>query len=401
MVLEIPNRLIYYKMVLIESSIFYTMERKTEKILWLIAIILVIFILVLLVDYYIVGSVIGASIMIVGAIGTWRKRRLERRIIKLVIVLIAFFILTNPAPQFWLSQFERRWMNNRTKLIEPNHPVMNSINGSFHQWFFNRTGYEFAQETDFEKQVRAVDEYIRLERFHYQYDQDTYNGYYDHLPTIDEILQSEDSEGKWRDDCDGISIMTASFLIYLGFKNTYISEVAYHYHTMVFHDGDDPKTIEGYYRGISLYRGLNMQENDKISYYLFNQTEVFIPPARPLVVSLGEILVDGSFWKYEFVWIFNGQMTGMPLWANILLILIISQLMGIGLVAYTHAGVSSKLKSSNLKRRQGTQLSLIAGFSLFAMFIINYLLVDIAFLCNPILMITFASILILLEKKIN
>jgi hypothetical protein len=377
------------------------MERKIEKLLWPIAICLLIFILILLIDYYIVGSVIGASIMIVGALGTWRKPRIETRIIKLSIVMIAFFVLTNPAPQYWLTQFERRWMDNRTKLIEPNHPIMNSINASFQNWYLNRTGYEFAQETDFEKQVRAVDEYIRLERFHYQYDQDTYQGYYDHLPTIDEILQSEDSEGKWRDDCDGISIMTASFLIYLGFKNTYISEVTYHYHTMVFRDGDDPKTIEGYYRGISLYRGLNMQENDKISYYLFNQTEVFVPPARPLPISIGEILVDGSFWKYEFVWIFDGEMTGMPLWVNIILMFAISQVMGIGLVAYTHAGLTSKLQSSNLKRKQGTQLSLIAGFSLFIMFIINYLIVEFAFLCNPILMLTFASVLIFLEKKIN
>ena len=385
------------------------MEKRSEKILWIIAIVLSLFILILLIDYYIVGTVIGASILLVGIIGTWRKKRLEIRIIKLSIVLLCFFILTNPAPQYWVSQFERRWMDNRTKLIEPNHPIMHDLNSSFQEWFFNRSGYLFSEESDFEVQVRAVDEYIRLERFHYQYDQDTYSGYYDHLPTIDEILLTEDSESKWRDDCDGISIMTASFLIYLGFNNTYISEVAYHYHTMVFRDGDDPKTIEGYYRGISLYRGLNMQSNDKISYYLFNQTEVFVPPARPLALSIAEILIDGSFWRYEYIWIFNGEMTGLPFWLNFGIVLLVSQLIGMGLVAYTHAGVSSRLKSRNLKEKDGTILSIITGASLFFMFMIEYLIadfyttlhIDYTFLCNPILMVVFAVILIYLEKKIN
>ena len=384
------------------------MKDLSQNRIIIITIPLTILIVVLLIDYYIVGSVIGLSFLFVGMIGMCRKEKFLIRFTKVLIVLLLFFILTNPAPQYWTSQFYRRWGDNRTELIEPNHPIMPSINSSFQNWFELENGFNFEQETDFEHGVRSIDEYIRLHRFNYTYDQIQYHGYYDHISTIDEILESEDDLGLWHDDCDGISILTTSFLIYLGYTGVYISEVEYHYHTMVFQEGNDPKTIEGYNNGISLYRGLAMQENDKISYYLFNQTEIFIPPSRPLLLSIGEILTDGSFWKFEFYEIFTGVLTGLPMIINFIIMLAAALLIGSALTIYSHIGITYRLKS-NLRKNEGFKMCLLTSILLYGMFCINFLIArisnnghqDISFLCNPILMISFIIVLFILDKKIK
>jgi hypothetical protein len=246
---------------------------------------------VLLIDFYIVGTTIGASVWIVVLVGTQRRSRAAVRFLKSLLVLVVLFVAMNPSPRWWVPQFQRRWLDNRTQLINPMHPIMEDLNAGFRLWHQQEHGVDFDDVIDFETRVRAVDVYIRQQRFHYQYDQLTYGGTFDHLPTIDEILATEDDNGLWRDDCDGISLITCSFLLYLGY-NAYISEVTYHYHTMVFRPEDDPKTAEGYLNGVSLYRGRVLADNDKQSYYLFNQTELFIPPTRPLAQSIVEIYLD-------------------------------------------------------------------------------------------------------------
>ena len=283
---------------------------------------------------------------------------------------------------------------------------MPSINASFQVWFENRNGYTFNEDMDFEHKVREVDRYMLWELFDYTLDQVQYLGYLDYLPTIDEILATNDSEGYLHDDCDGISIMTTSFLIYLGFQNCYISEVTYHYHTIVYQDGDDPKTLEGYPKGISLYITDALEINDKQSYYMFNQTEVFIPPNRPLFNSILEILVDGSVWQKDITDLFDGSLLELDPILNYIVILAISILLGGGMIFYAQWGVRDKTKT-RLPKFYGMKYTIAFGIIIFAMMFINnqITLLDMEvgmslFLpCNPILMITLASLLLIANKK--
>jgi hypothetical protein len=362
-------------------------------------------ILVLLIDYYIVGTILIGTIMLITGITTVRRDRFSMRFFKVMCVGIACFLIANPFPSYWQDQFIRRWGMNRCNLIQPDHPMMPEIAADFYLWHQSEYGIPFSNVQDFETQVRRVDVYIRHERFVYTLDQYNYHGYYDHLPTIDEILATTDSDGKWHDDCDGISLITASLLIYMGYTHTYISEVTYHYHTMVFREGDDPRTIEGYQNGISLYKGRVLTENDKQSYYLFNQTDLFIPGGRPVYRSVGEILVDGNVWKRDIMEIFTGELTGFPVAVNFGLVLIATQFLGFGAVLYVHAGLNPKFKSP-VQKGSGKRKGLFSGFGLFGAFVLNYFISisavnggnDLTFLCNPIIILSFLAILYYLNR---
>lgn len=372
--------------------------------------------ILLLVDFYIVGTLMGIAVLLIFMIGTLRRGKFAIRFSKIWIVVFFMFIILNPNPIYWGTQISRRWMDNRLNLIEPDHPALIDANSTFQTWFQAENGYSFDEETEFESAVRAVDEYVRTELFVYTLDQVNYGGYMDHIASMDEIVASKDADGKYHDDCDGISLFTASLLIYLGINNTYISEVTYHYHVMVYEDGVNPKNESGYLSGITLYRGRVMAppKPDKVSYYMFNETDIFIPPTRPLYLSVLEIFTDGNVWKFDISQLFSGELFGLP--SSIghipsdlimhLFILIIMMLAGLGIVLFVQAGINDGFESSQ-PRNAGRKYGLLYGFALFAVFFVSNLLVNVelatgyplALLCNPILCIGFIAILRSADKK--
>ncbi len=352
-------------------------------------------------NWFIVGSVLFSSIFIILALSMLRKHKFHLRFLKVSVFVAILFFVANPVPQYWGTQFRIRWADNRTQLIEPNHPIMPSLNQSFQSWYYESNGINFSSDPDFEHRVRAVDEYVRTNRFRYTLDQAQYVSY-DHLATIDDVIASEDVDGYWHDDCDGISVITASFLIFLGFRNTYISEVTYHYHTMVYQEGVNPKTKEGYLQGIALYRGrvLNVSEglSDHVSYYMWNQTEMFVPEGRPLWRSIGEIFTDGNVWRFDVLEIYDGTITGMPLLFNLLLMWVVGVLAGTLCVWFPQIGLKTHLNSER-KKHDGKKHALILGTVIFGAFTVNFVLaylsinnlVELAYLCNPIVASAFLA----------
>lgn len=372
----------------------------------IIALAFTLFNLLLLVDYYFVGTVIGIGMMITVGFGTVRKRNWAIQWLKINILCLLFYSFMNPAPQFWVSQFERRWGNNRCSLIEPTHPYMVELNTSFQTYFLEQNGFEFTTDNNFTHQVRSVDVYVRTIIVNYTFDQEIRDGVYDYLPTIDEIVATRDSHGQLHEDCDGITLLTASFLMYLGFPHVYISEMSYHYHTIVFQEGQDPKTEVGYLAGISLYPAGMVEGNDKWSYYLFNQTELFIPPTRPLVQSLGEILIDGSVWKYDMDDLMSGYYTNAGFGVNLIVVLGISMILGFGMIGYQIGWMRTSL-SKNLTPKRVGLWGCVFGIMIFTMMLVNYYLGkyamtsmvdpmdlahDVTIISNPLMMLTFMGI---------
>jgi len=213
--------------------------------------------------------------------GTLRRHEIWKRLNRLAVIFFVIFVLLFPNVMRWPEQIARRLPGGRQALLEPTHPYFkDTLNQSFHDWYLAKNGKSFEAETDFKVKMLEVDYYIRRVKMEYVYD--LMNPLYlldDHLPTVSEILASDtDGDGKWEDDCDGMTILTASFLIFLGY-NAFISEVEFHWQTIVFPWNVDPRTVEGYLSGVALYMS---SPDELVSFYLFNQTEMFIPPTRTI-----------------------------------------------------------------------------------------------------------------------
>ncbi len=379
------------------------LQSRREKWALSVGTIFLVIDILMIYDWFIVGSMIFGSAFLILVLSTMRKNHWPIRFARITIFTSLLFLLANPVPTQWGPQFYRHWGDNRTELIEPDHPIMPELNQSFQIWFVERNEFSFSEDTNFEHQVREVDRYIRWERFNYTLDHLSWY-VFDHLATIDEIIGTEDEEGKWHDDCDGISTITASFLIFLGFSNTYISEVTYHYHTMVYPEDVNPRTEEGYFQGIALYRSGAM-EGDHESYYMWNQTDMFIPGGRPLWKSMGEIFTDGNAWEREMVDLFEGFYTGMPLWGNIILVYIISFLAGALCCSFVQLGINPKLQSG-YKKHHGKKYAAFLGLIIFFGFTFGYLIawlsihkgMDLTYLCNPILFCAFTLSFILADR---
>ena len=85
---------------------------KKEKALLILGLAFFVIDIILLIDYFIVGTVIGISAILIFVIATLRKRDIILRFSKITLIVFFLFILLNPAPQHWVSQFNRRWMDN-------------------------------------------------------------------------------------------------------------------------------------------------------------------------------------------------------------------------------------------------------------------------------------------------
>lgn len=224
--------------------------------------------------------------------GTMGRNHPYRKANRAVLIVFLVFVGLNLNVTQWPSQIARRLPGGRNALLEPDHASFPQLNQTFHEWHpWYYDGIEFDDWNTTRQEVEAVDDFIRRNITEYQYD--LYPPYLmaDHLPTIDQIMQADaDGDGRYEDDCDGMTIFTASFLLFLGY-NAFVSEVYFHWHTIVFPAGADPHTVAGYEAGIPLYA------SRLESFYIFNQTEMFVPPTRTVwdgIIDnlLGSYLLD-------------------------------------------------------------------------------------------------------------
>ncbi len=264
---------------------------RDKKIFLCLSLPLLIFIGFIMATFYMILTVLAG--MILGALigGTMRRDRIWRRLNRLAVILFLVFFMLFPNVTRWPEQIGRRLPGGRQSLLEPTYAAFPALNASFHEYYLWKTAIPFESAPDLENETRSVDEYIRQNRTKYIFDY-TNPAYLlnDHLPTVDEVFHSDlNGDGFWEDDCDGISIVTASFLIFLGY-NAFISETHFHWQTIVFPEGADPRIEEGYRTGIVLYR-INQDELN-LSFYLFNETDIFIAPTLTVWDGIWENIID-------------------------------------------------------------------------------------------------------------
>ncbi len=264
---------------------------RDKKIFLCVGLPLLIFLGFIMATFYMILTVFAGIILAALIGGTLRRDRVWKRLTRLAVLFFMVFVILFPNVTRWPEQIARRLPGGRQALIEPTYPGFPELNASFHSWHVWKYGDTFESVTDFENQTRHVDEYIRRNRTQYTFDYT--NPLYmlnDHLPTVDQVFHSNDTVGGvWHDDCDGMTVVTASFLIFLGY-NAFISETYFHWQTIVFPAGANPHTVEGYNQGIVLYR-INPNELT-LSFYLFNKTDMFIAPTLTVWDGIRDNIFD-------------------------------------------------------------------------------------------------------------
>lgn len=323
------------------------MDPKDKKLLFIVTIPLLIFVSIIVGFFYLMLT--GWAILIIGAIslGTFGRtnglRRLTRGLVIITLLIIAFY----PNVTEWPSQFARRMPGGRNALIEPDHPKFPELNDTLNAWHLDRYGYSFTALDDLETEVDRVDSFIRWNVTEYEYDMFSPYLMIDHLPTVSQIFASDfDGNGRLEDDCDGQTILTASFLIFLGYEQVFISEIDFHWHTLVFPSHVNPLTADGYDEVIFLYSYPPLQ-----SFYIFNQTHTFIPPVRNLGESLWDIIKSDYIIDYLGYIVLSGGYIGFELpwflWIPIFIIVgLVLSLFFLLLLSMFHMGVVRGRKKS-------------------------------------------------------
>ncbi len=221
---------------------------RDKKIFLCVGLPLLIFLGFIMATFYMILTVFAGIILAALIGGTLRRDRVWKRLTRLAVIFFMVFVILFPNVTRWPEQIARRLPGGRQALIEPTYPGFPELNASFHAWhLWYYEGLAFEDQPTLWDKVHSVDLYIRANRTEYTFDYT--NPLYmlnDHLPTVDQVVHSNTTVGGvWHDDCDGMTMVTASFLIYLGY-NAFISETYFHWQTIVFPTGVDPHTVAGY-----------------------------------------------------------------------------------------------------------------------------------------------------------
>jgi len=259
-----------------------------------------IFFFFLVSQVYFIMSVFLIAFFLVFLVGfCLQKKDVWLRLTKMGVLLFLIFFLLFPNPVDWNNQLSRRI--DRHQLITPNDPKIAMLSENF----YSRYGSEFS-DLDEASQVVLVQSYI-LRIIDYSYDYFAPSRYaFDHLATVDEILNNDATHGT--DDCDGIAIVTCSLLIYMGY-DAFIAEGDFHWWTVVFTEG-----TRDWYRGKTVQ--LNWWPALGYPYYIFNEEILMI--TQPVAQSIISVLTDpywiGFYYDYfqiYFIAIFLGLSTLM------------------------------------------------------------------------------------------
>ena len=350
-----------------------------------------IFLFFVIFTHYVQFSVFLIIILGVAVLGLLRKRKIWLRLTKIGIFgIIVYFIMFNNI-LLLPAQIARRMPGGRNALLEPNHAKIIEFRGDFETWYEGHYPQNFSATSeatweDLETKLKRVDYYVRSVRAEYTYDIYAPYFFYDHIPTIDEIFTSDsDGDGKLQDDCDGLSILTASLLLNYGY-NAFISECEWHWHTLVFPDGADPMTEAGFKQAIYIYNSQQRQ-----TYFIFNETDVIIPSHRPLLLSAYEIFTGERTYTNYLMGFFEGdyiKLDFLPLLAVLYVLLI---LLGMALTFYTKIGILNR----DIEKKKRRKSFLLTSFlnSLFlslGVFILYWFtLSGLAAYCNLVICITF------------
>ncbi|NMC06859.1 MAG: hypothetical protein GYA24_16695 [Candidatus Lokiarchaeota archaeon] len=194
--------------------------------------------------------------------GTIKRRNFYSYGLKIGIIFMIVFTGLVPNPLIWGQQISRR-LDHR-QLITPREPSVMALNDTSNLWAYISSRYSGATPQQFKTwtihdQVWRIFYYINY-LIDYEYDIDT-SGVFDHVATPREVLAS----GK--DDCQGISCVLASLLIYLGY-NAWIAECPFHWYVRVFYVNGTGQTNH-----VDVYR----YSRNSDPFFLFNMDETVFP----------------------------------------------------------------------------------------------------------------------------
>ncbi len=263
--------------------------------------------------FYILFTSFYLMALAVLAIGLLKKKNLSKLFIKVMVLMVIIFFVNFYNVGHIPNQFARHSLGGRQRLLEPKNENIEKLKVQFYAWYLDTYNESFDSlsdndEGELEIKLARLDDYVLTEIFEYTSDGEAPYYTSDYVATIDEIFKSDtDHDGLLQDDCDGISLVTASLLLNLGY-NTFIAECLSHWNSIVFPKGADPKTLEGFEKGIHLYNWW-----ERPSYYIFNETEVIIPPGRPIALTLFELYTDASVYEYDYLMFFYGGYIDLPL----------------------------------------------------------------------------------------
>ena len=337
--------------------------KKDKKIFIIAGIPCYVFLSLFFATHYFQITVFFLMIMGIFLGGFLRKKGFWLRLTKvgvfMVIVYFAMFYNVTRLPE----QFARRMPGERNALIEPNHPEIVKMSEEFQEWHRAQYGESFGEvpedsRDEFEIKMKRVDYYVRYLRMEYKYDINPPYYYYDHLPTIDQIFESDlDGDGKLQDDCDGITIVTVSVLKHLGY-DAWVAETEFHYFTLVFQEDVNPKTKAGYQQAVYLYNS-----RERPAYLMFNEEELILPPTRPFYVSAFEIFTGKILWESYFLGFFTGDYFEVSAGLLILLAVAIALVLSFVFTLAGLIGTSSLKQLERGEKRQGLlKLVLINAF---------------------------------------
>ncbi|TFG21915.1 MAG: hypothetical protein EU533_04875, partial [Promethearchaeota archaeon] len=353
---------------------FKELDKDTKTFL-LIGAPIVVFLTLFLIISYVQISMFFLLILGIAAGGLLKRKRIKLRATKVAILVLVIYLFMFYNLLHLPSQIERRLPQGRNHLLEPNNPKIKEFRDEFYKWHLDKYNASFADlkedsRADLELKLLRLDYYVRRVRMEYTYDTNPPYFYYDHLPTIDEIFESDsNNNGKLEDDCDGITILTASVLLRMGY-NAWVAEVDYHYHTMVFDDDDDPHKTKGYNNAILLYNS-----KSKPAYIIFNEEETIFPPTRPLYISIFEIFTGRTMWESYFLGFFHGKYFNIPFLLMIPLSYTILVLLSYVMIKFV--ALSESVEDLDKKRKRRTnrntslKLSLVLSLGAFLLYIIS------------------------------
>jgi hypothetical protein len=179
--------------------------------------------------------------------------------LKIGIIFMIVFTGLVPNPLIWGQQIYRR-LDHR-QLLTPNEPSVRALNSSFDQYLLDWNGttrQQFENWSSVYNQAYRVYRYIRT-IVDYEYDIDT-NYVFDHVATPAEVLASGE------DDCQGISCLLTSLLLYMGY-NAYVCECPFHWYVRVFY-------VDG---GTNQSTYCDIWKGGTEPFYMFNETATIFP----------------------------------------------------------------------------------------------------------------------------
>jgi len=376
---------------------------KDKKYFVIVGIPAFIFIFYVILTHYIQFSIFFLIVLIVVILGSLRKHRIWLRLTKVGLFMVILYLIIFNNIILLPNQLARRAPGGRQNLLEPDNENIKEFRKEFEEWHidvYNISFDKLSEDTreDLELKLLRVDYYIRQIRTEYTNDYEAPYYYYDYIPTIDEIFNSDsDGDGLLQDDCDGLSILTASLLLNMGYR-AFISECEWHWHTLVFPKGANPRTKKGFDQAIYLYN-----PTKRPAYFIFNETDIIIPPHRPIYLSAFEIFTGERTYTKYYIRFIEGYYFNVPFLFSIFIVYIIFILLSLGILLFVKIGLNPKYKNKRKEVNKILRITFLGSLvlSITAFIIYWFTISGLAFLCNLIACVSFVFLFKFMEKKYN